>query len=203
MNAENNQVHLAGIVAGPCVFSHKVYGEGFYRFPLAVPRLSQIRDLLPVTFSERLLEAGQVTEGQTLWVRGQLRSYNQLEEGRSRLLLTVFAREAEEGPAGVFRNGIFLQGFVCKPPVYRTTPFGREITDVLVAVNRAYHKSDYIPCILWGRNARFARELPVGQAVSLWGRVQSRVYVKRREDGDQERTAYEVSVSRLECEENH
>lgn len=197
--AENNRVNLSGRVAEECVFSHEVYGEGFYIFKMDVRRLSDNDDILPVTVSERLVDVNSLKKGTDVTVKGQLRSYNHYSGNKNRLILTVFAREIEtDGETEANPNEIYLNGFVCKPPVYRTTPFGREITDLLIAVNRSYGKSDYIPCIAWGRNAKFSGGLDVGRNIELWGRIQSRLYQKRLEDGEvEERTAYEVSVSKI------
>lgn len=197
--AENNRVNLSGRVAEECVFSHEVYGEGFYIFKMDVRRLSDNDDILPVTVSERLVDVNSLKKGTAVTVKGQLRSYNHYSGNKNRLILTVFAREIEtDGETEANPNEIYLNGFVCKPPVYRTTPFGREITDLLIAVNRSYGKSDYIPCIAWGRNAKFSGGLDVGRNIELWGRIQSRLYQKRLEDGEvEERTAYEVSVSKI------
>jgi len=181
---------------GDPTYSHSLYGEAFYSCTLSVPRLSGVEDLLPVTVSERLLFACPTQDGR-IAVTGQLRSYNRQAEGANRLILTVFAQSLE--PGGEPCNEISLTGYLCKPPVYRVTPFSREIADLLLAVNRPYNKSDYIPCICWGRNARFARTLSVGECISAAGRVQSRAYQKRFEDGTAiERTAYEVSVGAIE-----
>jgi len=191
----------AGIAGRICrlELSHRIYGEAFYTFMLECARLSEKKDVLPVTVSERLLSRYPLCEGAAVLVQGQLRSYNKLIDGKVRLCLTVFAREIREAQGNV--NEILLQGFLCKKPVYRITPFGREITDMLVAVNRAFNKSDYIPCIVWGDNARFAEGFDVGGKVRLWGRIQSREYEKAMENGEKlKRTAYEVSVSRLEKE---
>ena len=197
---DNNIVTLAGTAMEECSFSHKVFSEGFYIFKLRVPRLSENEDILPVTVSERLIDVSLIKAGAHISVKGQLRSYNYYSENRNRLVLTVFAREIEildeEEVKGV--NEIELNGFVCKEPVYRKTPFGREITDILVAANRSYNKSDYIPVITWGRNARFAGELSVGDNIKRSGRIQSRVYRKKIGDDVEERTAYEVSVSKIE-----
>ncbi len=197
---ENNIVNIMGTVAQECCFSHEVYGEGFYLFQLDVPRLSDNADRLPVTISDRLIDKELLKEGTILKVKGQLRSYNNYSDKKNRLILTVFARDIEileemdeENP-----NEICLNGFICKAPVYRTTPFGREIADILVAVNRAYNKSDYIPCIAWGRNARFAGNLEVGTKIRLWGRIQSRTYQKKIGDAVEEKVAYEVSISKIE-----
>lgn len=195
---KNNRVYLMGEIVSDAVFSHEVYGEGFYEFLVKVMRLSGQADILPVTISERLIEGGMLQKGKTVCAVGQFRSYNKLEGGKSRLMLTVFIRELLDGAPLKNPNSILLSGYICKPPVYRTTPFNREIADVLVAVNRAYNKSDYIPCIAWGRNARFVRGLAVGDKVAISGRIQSREYQKRLSDDDiKTMTAYEVSVSKL------
>lgn len=204
---ENNEVLLIGKVVSDSRFSHKVYGEGFYTFDLEVPRLSDSYDILPVTISERLLPTIGNIEGKILEVLGQFRSYNQYEEGKNRLILTVFILEAKEVSEQELlknKNYIYLNGYVCKDPVYRTTPFGREITDILLAVNRSYHKSDYIPCITWGRNARFAEGLSIGDHIQVWGRIQSRVYQKRLETGETStKVAYEISIGKMEITENN
>ncbi len=196
----DNNVKVIGKIKSGCEFSHEVYGEGFYRFVVDVQRLSDNFDELPITISERLVDRNLIEEGKSVVVSGQLRTYNNYSNSKNRLILTIFAREVEffdETPSGN-PNVIELNGYICKPPVYRTTPFGREITDVLVAVNRAYNKSDYIPCIAWGRNARYVGKLKVGDNIKLWGRVQSREYQKKIDDLVEKRTAYEVSVSRIE-----
>lgn len=199
---ENNEVILIGKVVSGIKFSHKVYGEGFYTFELEVPRLSNSSDVLPVTISERILPATSNIQGKILEVVGQFRSYNQYEEGKNRLVLTVFILEAKEVTSADLaknKNYIYLNGYVCKKPVYRTTPFGREITDLLLAVNRSYHKSDYIPCITWGRNARYAQNLVIGDHIQVWGRIQSRLYQKKLETGDSiTKTAYEISIGKME-----
>lgn len=193
---KNNKVYVMGEIVTDAVFSHEVYGEGFYEFYVKVMRLSGQADLLPVTISERLISGGELEKGKNICAVGQFRSYNKLENGRSRLMLTVFVRELIDMPEKN-PNSIILSGYICKPPVYRTTPFNREIADLLVAVNRAYNKSDYIPCIAWGRNARFVKNLNVGDKVAISGRIQSREYQKRTEDDVVTMTAYEVSVSKL------
>ena len=170
---------------------------------LLVKRLSDSEDRIPVMVSERLVDVTQDYIGEYVEIHGQFRSYNRHEEKHNRLVLSVFAREVnfvEEQDESLPVNQIFLDGFICKPPVYRKTPLGREIADMLLAVNRPYSKSDYIPCICWGRNARYASAFTVGGHVLLWGRIQSRTYQKRLE-GDQveRRTAYEISVSKIEC----
>ena len=195
---KNNRVYFMGEIVSEATFSHEVYGEGFYEFFVKVMRLSGQADVLPVTVSERLIQGNDLKIGSTLCALGQFRSYNKLEGGRSRLMLTVFVREIIEVAPSKNPNSIVLSGYICKPPVYRTTPFNREIADLLVAVNRAYNKSDYIPCIAWGRNARFVQNLRVGDRIALSGRIQSREYQKRlSEEEVVTMTAYEVSVSKL------
>lgn len=199
---ENNQVSIVGEIVSDFRYSHEVYGEGFYLVDVSVNRLSNIVDYIPVMISERLIDVEQDYIGQYLCITGQFRSFNRHEEKKNRLVLSVFAREVEfmEGPEeNVKSNQIFLDGFICKEPIYRKTPLGREIADLLVAVNRSYGKSDYIPCICWGRNARFASNFDVGGHVQVWGRIQSREYVKKiSEEETEKRIAYEVSVSKVE-----
>ena len=191
-----------GEIASELVFSHEVFGEGFYMVDILVKRLSNSSDRIPVMISERLVDVTQDYQGEYIQILGQFRSYNRHEEKKNRLVLSVFAREisfVEEENDKMKTNQIFLDGYICKMPVYRKTPLGREIADMLVAVNRPYGKSDYIPCICWGRNARFSSTFEVGGHVQVWGRIQSRDYMKKL-DGDitEKRTAYEVSVSKLE-----
>ena len=199
---DSNMVTLVGRVIGDREFSHEMYGEGFYNYQLQISRLSEAYDVLPLTISERLLYDFNLQEGDLIKVEGQLRSYNKFTEGSNRLILTVFARDiirlgSDEDIKNP--NQIFLEGFICKNPVYRETPFGREITDLLVAVNRSYNKSDYIPCIAWGRNAKFSAKLEVGDHIKSWGRIQSRRYQKKLQDGSViNRVAYEVSISKME-----
>lgn len=196
-NQTNNSVILCGTVKGEPVYSHEVFGEKFYEVVLAVKRLSGMDDVLPVSVSEHLLGDG-FRDGCEVTVKGQFRSYNKIVGERSKLMLTVFVRDVEPFDPTVNPNTMQLSGFICKPPVYRTTPFNREICDLLVAVNRQYNKSDYIPCIVWGRNARFAEKLAVGQHIDIVGRVQSRNYQKRLDDDTVvTRTAYEVSVGKI------
>ncbi|MFY9213975.1 MAG: single-stranded DNA-binding protein [Tissierellaceae bacterium] len=204
-NSETNMVRVVGLVSSEKEYSHEMYGEKFYSFYLEVPRLSESVDVLPVTISERLLIDIDIDPGKYVIIEGQLRSYNRYVESTNKLVLTVFAREIylpkeEELEENLKRpNEIYLDGYICKKPVYRVTPFGREIADLLVAVNRAYNKSDYLPCIAWGRNARFCEKLLVGDHIKIWGRVQSRDYQKKLPSGDVEtRTAYEVSITKLE-----
>ena len=198
-NAEkNNKVYFMGEIVSEATFSHEVYGEGFYELFVKVMRLSGQADILPVTISERLIQGNDLKIGSVICALGQFRSYNKLENGRSRLMLTVFVREIVAEAPSKNPNSIVLSGYICKPPVYRTTPFNREIADLLIAVNRAYNKSDYIPCITWGRNARFVQNLKVGDRVALSGRIQSREYQKRLSETETvTMTAYEVSVSKL------
>lgn len=199
---ENNQVTIMGEIVSDFVFSHEVYGEGFYMVDVSVNRLSNFVDYIPVMVSERLVDVSGNYTGQTVFVTGQFRSFNRHEEHKNRLVLSVFAREFElvdEVQEDAATNEIFLDGFICKESVYRKTPLGREIADLLVAVNRSYGKSDYIPCICWGRNARFASSFEVGAHVQIWGRIQSREYVKKLSETEvEQRVAYEVSVSKIE-----
>lgn len=200
---ENNIVSVAGKIITTPEFSHEVYGEGFYIVYIQVPRLSETYDNIPVMFSERLISPDNIVKDKYLIVDGQFRSYNNYNNtGGHKLMLTVFAREIKVSDEEVTNrnpNQICLNGFICRKPVYRTTPFGREIADILLAVNRAYNKSDYIPCIAWGRNARFAGTFEVGDNIRIWGRIQSRVYQKKiSETETEERVAYEISVSKME-----
>ena len=199
---ENNQVSIVGEIISDFQYSHEVYGEGFYMVEVAVSRLSNFSDYIPLMISERLIDTSQSYIGQKVYVTGQFRSYNRHEELKNRLVLSVFVREIEfieEETEEMKSNQILLDGYICKDPIYRKTPLGREIADLLVAVNRSYGKSDYIPCICWGRNARFAARFEVGVHVQIWGRIQSREYVKRlNEDEVEKRTANEVSVSKIE-----
>ncbi len=197
----NNEVHLAGTIVSALSFSHEVYGERFLTFCLKVPRLSDISDYINVTVSERLIKAMDLSAGTSVEIDGQFRSYNNYSSTGNRLLLTVFARDIALCTDDDFKNPnyIYLNGFICKAPVYRITPFGREITDILLAVNRAYNKSDYMPCIAWGRNARFSGNLAVGDNIKIWGRIQSREYQKKiSEEETVTKTAFEISISKME-----
>ena len=195
---KNNRVYICGEIVGEAEFSHEVYGEGFYEMKVRVDRLSGQPDILPVTISERLIEGSGLRAGEILSALGQFRSYNKVVDGKSKLMLTVFVRELVPKEAGRNPNSVVLSGYICKPPVYRTTPFNREIADLLIAVNRAYNKSDYIPCIAWGRNARFVKNLAVGEKIAVFGRIQSREYQKKISDIEiKNMTAYEVSISKL------
>ena len=199
MLSESNKTYMAGRIATEPAFSHELYGEGFVTFQMEVTRLSQQKDVLPVTVSERLLLGEELHVGDEVAVLGQLRSYNKFIDGKSRLFITVFARSlSRDVDESVNPNQIHLEGHLCKPPIYRTTPFHREITDMLLAVNRAYGKSDYIPSITWGRNARFSEKLQVGDRVRIWGRLQSRAYQKKTPDGRLiDKVAYEVSIAKM------
>ena len=209
---ENNYLTLVGKVTGEKRFSHEIYGERFFIFNLSIPRLSGNADIIPITISERLVSDDMLQEGKRLLVKGQFRSYNSYENEKNKLILTVFAKDIEElkdeeednefVKKDMITNEVVLIGYICKKPIYRQTPFGREIADLLLAVNRAYNKSDYIPSIAWGRNARFCQNLEVGTRVKVVGRVQSRTYEKKFEDGTSEtRVAYEVSIGSLEVVE--
>lgn len=195
---ENNFICLKGTVLGDVEYSHSVQDEEFYKFMLNVARLSGAIDSLPITVSKKLLDENEIKNGDNITVTGQIRSYNKYMENRTRLILTAFAKSIEEDMEEDNPNNVVLNGYVCKTPTYRKTPFGREITDVIIAVNRAFNRSDYIPSICWGKNAVLCRDLAVGTNVLIKGRLQSREYTKR--DGDEYtiRTAYEVSVGEIE-----
>ncbi len=198
---ENNKVFLKGVVDSKPIFSHESFGEGFYELSIKVNRLSDNFDNIPVIVSEKLLNAFE--KGKTISLSGQFRSYNKLVEGKSRLILNVFVRNIIEMDDSMNPNVVELSGFICKEPIFRMTPFGREICDVLIAVNRAYNKSDYLPCIVWGRNARFVKDINIGQKVQIVGRIQSREYQKRLADDSLERRiAYEISVNKISLADN-
>ncbi len=208
--ADNNHLVLMGKVTSEKRFSHEIYGESFYIFDMEVPRLSSTQDIIPVTISERLIPDEKLEIGKTILIKGQFRSYNSYENEKNKLILTVFAKDiffedeieselSKEENKEIVSNEVILTGYICKKPIYRQTPFGREIADLLLAVNRAYNKSDYIPAIAWGRTARFCQNIEVGTEVKVTGRVQSRTYEKKFEDGTEEtRVAYEVSIGSLE-----
>ncbi len=202
---ENNQVTVMGEIVSDFSFSHEIFGEGFYLVDMAVKRLSESYDVIPLMVSERLIDVNGDYKGMYVCVNGQFRSYNRHEERKNRLVLSVFAREIdfiEELEESAKTNQIYLDGYICKEPIYRKTPLGREIADVLLAVNRPYGKSDYIPCICWGRNARYANGFKVGERCAVWGRIQSREYMKKLSESEVEkRVAFEVSVSKLELME--
>lgn len=202
---ENNKIELCGVIASTPELNHKTYGENFYGFRLSCSRKSTEKDMLPIIVSDRLVEIKDLQVGKKISVKGQVRTFNKhISDDKRKLLIMVFARdvrevEEESESAPEFNNNVKLNGYICKPPVYRVTPKGREIADVLIAVNRTYGKSDYIPCITWGRNARYTGNLDVGTRVDVEGRLQSREYTKKLDDGTEEiRTAYEISVSRIE-----
>ncbi len=199
---ENNKVSIIGEVVSEFRFSHEVFGEGFYIVDISVNRLSDMSDIIPLMVSDRLVDVKENMTGKLVEAAGQFRSYNRHEGNRNKLVLSIFVREwqiVDENPMSGKTNQIFLDGFICKAPVYRKTPLGREISDLLIAVNRPYGKSDYIPCIAWGRNARFASSFEVGGRIQVWGRVQSREYVKKiNEEETEKHIAYEVSVNKLE-----
>ena len=201
---ENNRVSIIGEVVSEFQFSHEVFGEGFYLVNVSVDRLSDMVDIIPLMISERLIDVTKDYKGMLVRACGQFRSFNKHEENRNHLILSVFVRDLEfiESMDGFRPNQIILDGFICKQPVYRMTPLGREICDILLAVNRSYGKSDYIPCICWGRNARFAGNLEIGSRIQLIGRIQSREYQKRVSENELiRRVAYEVSVNKLEFHE--
>ena len=202
---ENNQVSVIGEIVSDFRFSHEVFGEGFYMVDVSVNRLSDLVDVIPLMVSERLVDVTKSYMHKQVCVSGQFRSYNRHEGTKNRLVLSIFVREweiVEDNPEQGRTNQIYLDGFICKAPIYRKTPLGREIADLLVAVNRPYGKSDYIPCIAWGRNARYASTFEVGGRIQIWGRVQSREYVKKiSEEEIEKHTAYEVSVSKLEYDD--
>lgn len=199
---ENNQVTVMGEIVSGFTYSHEIFGEGFYMVDVKCKRLSESYDIIPVMVSERLMNVSENYTGELICVNGQFRSYNRHEERRNRLVLSVFAREisfVEQVEENSKTNQIFLDGYICKEPIYRKTPLGREIADLLLAVNRPYGKSDYIPCICWGRNARYASRFKVGERCAVWGRIQSREYMKKLDEENVERrVAFEVSVSKLE-----
>ncbi len=201
----SNCVKIAGTIVETPVFSHNLFGEGFYIFKVSINRLSEKADILPITISERLIDISTITVGLFVTINGQIRSYNNYveEEKRNKLVITIFARElifnetVDETISDI--NDVTLDGFICKKPIYRTTPFGREISDILLAVNRSYNKSDYIPCISWGRNAKFCEQLEVGANVKINGRLQSRTYQKKLSETETlEKVAYEISITKIE-----
>ena len=199
---ENNRVSIIGEIISEFRFSHEVFGEGFYVVDVSVNRLSEMADVIPLMVSDRLVDVKENYIGKLVEASGQFRSYNKHDGTRNKLVLSIFVRDwviIDESQESNKTNQIFLDGFICKSPIYRKTPLGREISDLLIAVNRPYGKSDYIPCIAWGRNARFASSFEVGKRIQIWGRVQSRDYVKKvNEEETEKHTAYEVSVSKLE-----
>lgn len=199
MRDDTNVVNLRGEIDDNLELSHEIFGEKFFNTRIKINRLSNSYDILPMTISERLLQEIDIQENKNVSVTGQLRSYNKNVDNKNKLVLTVFVREiksVEEDNKDP--NNIFLDGYICKDPIYRKTPLGREITDLLVAINRPYNKSDYIPSIVWGRNAKFAKSLKIGDRIQMWGRVQSREYEKKLENGEtMKKVAYEVSISKI------
>ena len=193
---ENNVAVITGEICSEPVLSHSFREENFYSMTVKVKRLSDVYDNIIVTLQENMTDG--LCVGKYVTVNGQFRSYNNYSGVGNKLILTLFALSVEEAEEAENPNTVYLNGFICKEPVYRTTPFGREITDIIVAVNRNFGKSDYIPCIAWGRNAKFARDLQIGDNIEIWGRIQSRNYKKKiSEDEAIEKTAYEVSVTRI------
>ena len=206
---QSNYIKIVGSIFSNLEYSHEVFGEKFYEFFIEVPRLSETKDILPVIISERIINDINMDIGNHIVIEGQFRSYNRYEDDSNRLLLRIFVRdiyvpdETELEEMKRHPNEVFLNGYLCKETKFRTTPFGREITDMLIAVNRSYNKSDYIPCIAWGRNARYCEKLEVGDHIKLWGRIQSREYQKKLPTGEiEKKVAFEVSVSKLEYIEN-
>ena len=201
---DNNKVFLQGKVTSEPTFSHEIFDEAFYNLNLAIPRLSGQEDIIPITISDRLLADKKLKIGDMIAIKGQFRSYNKIEDEKSKLILTVFVREICDYEQNANPNTIEIFGYICKSPIYRTTPFNREITDMLMAVNRSYNKSDYIPCITWGRNARFVGSMPVGTKLEVVGRIQSREYLKKYNETDEpvKKVAYEISVSKVSTCEN-
>ena len=202
---QSNYIKIVGSIFSNLEYSHEVFGEKFYEFFIEVPRLSETKDILPVIISERIINDINMDIGNHIVIEGQFRSYNRYEDDSNRLLLRIFVRdiyvpdETELEEMKRHPNEVFLNGYLCKETKFRTTPFGREITDMLIAVNRSYNKSDYIPCIAWGRNARYCENLEVGDHVKIWGRIQSRQYQKKHaDDENQIKTAYEISITKLE-----
>ena len=201
---DNNKVFLQGKVTSEPTFSHEIFDEAFYNLNLAIPRLSGQEDIIPITISDRLLADKKLKIGDMIAIKGQFRSYNKIEDEKSKLILTVFVREICDYDQNANPNTIEIFGYICKSPIYRTTPFNREITDMLMAVNRSYNKSDYIPCITWGRNARFVGSMPVGTKLEVVGRIQSREYLEKYNETDEpvKKVAYEISVSKVSTCEN-
>jgi len=195
---KNNKVFISGEIVSEPRYSHEVMNEGFYECDIKVSRLSDSYDTIPITISERLIADHELKIGDKFCGSGQFRSYNKVIDGKSKLMLTVFIREISSFYESENPNVIEITGYICKEPVFRTTPFKREISDVLIAVNRSYNKSDYLPCIAWGRNARYVKNFNVGDKVSIVGRIQSRQYQKKIDDEFVTKTAYEVSLNRIE-----
>ena len=201
-NLENNKVNIAGVICSDFNYSHTLCGEKFYIADLEVERTSGKSDIIPIMVSDRMIKIEDLT-GVAVEITGQFRSYNKHIDGKSKLVLTVFVYEIEVLENVMYNNNnVELIGYICKEPIYRKTPLGREIADVLLAVNRQCGKSDYIPCICWGRNARYVGNLPIGTKISIAGRVQSRTFLKKiDEETTEERVAYELSASKVEVVE--
>ena len=188
-----NHIELIGALASAPVFSHDNHGRRFYSFTMEVARLSGTTDTLPILASAELLSQTEAAEGSSLKITGQIRSFNNRASDGRRLIISVLAETIEVCNAP-HDNQVRLSGIICKEPTYRRTPLGREICDIMLAVNRPYHRADYLPCILWGRAAQEAAAWKVGTSVTLNGRLQSRAYIKLVDGNPEQRTAYEVSV---------
>ena len=199
MNVENNKVEVSGIIESELEFNNVQCGESFYKMIISVERSSGLKDNIPLLISERIINIRENYIGKYMKITGVFRSYNFHEENKSRLILYVFVKEWEIIDESGNINEVFLEGYICKEPVYRKTPLGREIADLLIAINRPYGKSDYIPCICWGRNARYVNSFKIGEHCAIWGRIQSREYIKKTDDEMETKIAYEVSISKLEC----
>ena len=202
-NLETNKVHLSGRVLTSPEFNHKTYGEAYYMLVLGIFRRSGYEDRIRLIISERLLAGRSPRKGEYLDITGQIRTYNRDVNGRNKLEVTVFVREMEycRECEPDYDNLVYMEGFICKQPVRRRSPLGREICDLMIAVNRMYNKSDYIPSIAWGRNALYSESLQIGDKVIISGRIQSRDYRKYTEEGHLvNKTAYEVSITNIEAE---
>lgn len=193
MEQTANHIALVGSLASAPQYSHSNHGRRFFSFELEVVRLSNAVDRLPILVPETLLSQTELTGGSALSITGQIRSFNNRQEIGRRLIISVLA-EAIEIVSTPHDNRVTLAGVICKEPVYRRTPLGREICDIMLAVNRPYHRADYLPCILWGSCAQRTARYPVGTPLSLTGRLQSRSYIKLIDGVPEERTAYEISA---------
>lgn len=202
MLLENNYCEVTGIIETEPQFNHEIYGEKFYLFTLRSERLSKSFDFINITVSEKLIsDLNEIAPGRKIRATGQFRSYNNFSGVGNKLILTLFVKEIEFLTDETYNliNYISLEGFLCKEPVYRVTPFGREITDILLAVNRIHNKSDYLPLICWGRNAKFASTLKIGDKIKVSGRIQSREYQKKLDDEEIiTKTAYEISINKID-----
>lgn len=196
---QNNAVKISGEIVSDFTYDHEMYGEGFYKVFVQVTRISGNLDTIPVMVSDRIIDVNKNLTGEMVAIEGEFRSYNKHLLGANKLLLFVLCKKIEIVKYCMNEDEIFLRGFICKNPIYRKTPFKREISDLLIAVNRYYGKSDYIPCICWGRNARYAAGFEIGDEIVIRGRIQSRTYEKKISDTEFEtRTAYEVSATMIE-----